>query len=86
MFLERHTVSILFTVMPRLIENKFKIILESEFEANVPAPVVTADPMYVDLDELKTGLIDILSFNITNHDLFIHIIFKLSIYYFLNDN
>jgi hypothetical protein len=68
-FLERRTVSILFTVVPRLIENKFKITLESEFEANVPAPVVTADPMYVDLDELRTGLIDIFTFNLTNHGL-----------------
>jgi hypothetical protein len=35
----------------------------------VPAPVVTADPMYVDLDELRTGLIDIFTFNLTNHGL-----------------
>ena len=68
-FLERRMVSITFTVIPRLVEDKYDIILESEFETNVPAPVVTVDPMYVDLEELETGLVERLTFNITNHGL-----------------
>ena len=68
-FLERSTVSVIFTVVPRLVDDKYDIILESVFEVNVPVPVVTVDPMYIDLEKLKTGLIDAFTLNITNHGL-----------------
>lgn len=68
-FIERSTVSVIFTVVPRLVDDKYDIILESVFEVNIPAPVVTVDPMYIDLDKLNTGLIDAFTLNITNHGL-----------------
>lgn len=52
-FLSRQTVRYTWTVVPTEIEDHYRIVVETEFEANVPAPVVTVTPSVIDLDELE---------------------------------
>ncbi len=67
-FLQRQTVRYTWNVVPTRVRDRYRIVLETEFETNVPAPVVTIEPAFVDLDELteETTQID---FTITNHGL-----------------
>jgi hypothetical protein len=46
-FIPRQTVSYNWTVVPTEIEDKYKIVLESTFETNVPFPVVTVDKPFI---------------------------------------
>ena len=39
--------------VPTEIEDHYRIVVETEFEANVPAPVVTVTPSVIDLEELE---------------------------------
>lgn len=52
-FLSRQTVRYTWTVVPIQIEDRYRIVVETEFEANVPAPVVTITPSVIDLAELE---------------------------------
>jgi hypothetical protein len=68
-FVERITVRIIWTVVPKLFEDKYEIKLTSEYETFVPAPVVVIEPMRFDLAELETGLVDFITLKVTNYGL-----------------
>ena len=68
-FVERITVRITWSVVPKLFEDKYEIKLTSEYETFVPAPVVVIEPMSIDLAELETGLVDHIILKITNYGL-----------------
>ncbi|MCK4659184.1 MAG: hypothetical protein KAV82_06640 [Phycisphaerae bacterium] len=65
-FLPRQAVSYEWTVEPIDIEDNYEIVIEAEFETNVPMPVVTIDPPLVDLTNLESPFLQI-DFTITNH-------------------
>ncbi len=66
-FLPRQVVTYSWTVVPILYEDEYRIIVEAVFETNVPAPVITIDPPFVDLTTL--GCDAQIDFTITNHGL-----------------
>ncbi|HEU5123205.1 MAG TPA: CARDB domain-containing protein [Verrucomicrobiae bacterium] len=51
-FLSRETVRYTWTVVPTEVEDRYRIVVETEFEANVPAPVVTITPSVIDLADM----------------------------------
>jgi hypothetical protein len=67
-FLSRQTVRYTWTVEPITIEDRYDIVVETVFEANLPIPVVTAEPTIFDLADFpgETKQIDV---KITNHGL-----------------
>ncbi len=67
-FLQRQTVEYVWTVVPTQIEDRYRVVIETIFETNVPAPVITVEPSRIDLDAItsETTQIDI---TITNHGL-----------------
>lgn len=67
-FLQLQTVRYTWTVVPTEIPDRYRIVIETEFETNVPAPVVTVEPSYIDLDEFTEELSQI-DLKITNHGL-----------------
>lgn len=67
-FLQRQTVTYTWSVVPTEIQDRYKIVIETEFETNVPAPVVTIEPSYIDLAELTREVTQI-DMTITNHGL-----------------
>jgi hypothetical protein len=69
-FLQREFVSYTWTVTPTEIEDRTRVTVETVFEANVPAPVVTLDPAYIDLTSLNfvDGVAQY-EYTITNHGL-----------------
>ena len=68
-FLSRQTVTYTWIVEPVQSADQYKITIETTFETNVPAPVITLDPPQVNLSGLLTA--DSLHFNltVTNHGL-----------------
>lgn len=67
-FLSRQTVRYTWTVVPTEIEDRYRIVVETEFEANVPAPVVTIEPSVIDLAELGNDPLQV-DLTVTNHGL-----------------
>ncbi len=67
-FLNRETIKYIWKVVPTEIEDRTKIVIETVFETVVPFPVVTVEPILVDLEEL-TGETNQIDFKITNHGL-----------------
>lgn len=67
-FLAREAVRYVWTVLPTTIEDRTTITIRTEFETNVPIPVVTIEPSFVDLDALIEDVSQI-NFTITNHGL-----------------
>ncbi|MCC5806719.1 MAG: carboxypeptidase regulatory-like domain-containing protein [Opitutales bacterium] len=65
-FLSWQTVRYTWTVVPTEIEDRTRIIVESVFETNVPVPVITVEPSYIDLDALTDDVTQI-DITITNH-------------------
>ncbi len=67
-FLQRQTVRYTWTVEPIAIEDRYNITVETVFEANLPIPVVTAEPTLFDLGDFpgETKQVDV---RITNHGL-----------------
>ncbi len=66
-FMSRQTVRYTWTVVPTEIEDRYKIVVNTEFEANVPAPVVTIEPAVIDLADLEDEMqVDL---KIENHGL-----------------
>ena len=52
------------------IEDRYRITIETEFEANVPAPVVTISPPVIDVaDVLVVGQVKQVNLTIANHGL-----------------
>ncbi len=54
-FLQLQTVTYTWTVVPTDVQDHYTIQVQTEFEANVPAPVVTIDPSVIDLSGLTTS-------------------------------
>ncbi|EDQ84772.1 uncharacterized protein MONBRDRAFT_39125 [Monosiga brevicollis MX1] len=69
LFLARKTVSYIWSVSPTQIDDEYSFTLEAVFETRVPVPVVTIDPIFVDVDRLAYGDIEQIDFIITNHGL-----------------
>ena len=67
-FLSRQVVTYTWTVEPIELEDRYKITIDTTFEAVVPLPVVTIDPPVIDLAELTAAETQILV-TITNHGL-----------------
>ncbi|MBT7301183.1 MAG: hypothetical protein HN849_16805, partial [Victivallales bacterium] len=69
-YMVKETVEITWTVEQVELEDRVKVIVETTFETNVPAPVVTIDPPVIDLGGLTTvGQIERITMTITNHGL-----------------
>ena len=67
-FLPYQSITYNWTVVPTTIEDRYKIVVETVFETNLPIPVVTVEPAYVDLDELTEPVTQI-DFTLTNQGL-----------------
>lgn len=67
-FLPRETVTYNWTVTPIELEDRTQITLESTFETNVPAPVVTVSPSVIDFSSFVADVTQI-EVTITNHGL-----------------
>jgi hypothetical protein len=70
-FLPRQLVTYTWTVVPIEIEDRYDVHLEAVFETHVPAPVVTVDPMVLDVRKLNfddNGQA-IVIYTVTNHGL-----------------
>jgi hypothetical protein len=67
-FLRRQTVRYRWTVVPTGVEDRTRIVLETVFEASVPAPVITVEPASIDLGEMAGDLMQV-DLKITNHGL-----------------
>ncbi len=69
-FISRETVKYTWIVEEVEIEDRTRITIESEFETNVPIPVVTIEPGVIDLAELtQIGQTMQIDMKITNHGL-----------------
>ncbi|MBN2473427.1 MAG: Ig-like domain-containing protein [Pirellulales bacterium] len=69
-FISRQTVQYVWTVEETEIQDRYRINVETVFETNVPAPVVTIDPPLVDLADMRQpGQTMQVDFTITNHGL-----------------
>ena len=69
-FMSRETVRYTWTVEKIEIEDRYKIVIETEFEANVPAPVVTLDPPVLSVADLTVvGQLKQVNLTIRNHGL-----------------
>jgi subtilase family serine protease len=69
-FISRQTVRYTWTVERIEIEDRYRITIETEFEANVPAPVVTIDPPVISVADLMVvGQVKPVNLTIENHGL-----------------
>jgi len=69
-FLSRQTVTYTWTVEPVAFEDRYNVIVETSFEANVPAPVVTVEPAFFDAGSLtESGQSIETEIKVTNHGL-----------------
>jgi len=69
-YMIKETVEITWTVEQVELEDRVEVIVETTFETNVPAPVVTIDPPVIDLGGLTTvGQIERITMTISNHGL-----------------
>ncbi|GAA5481053.1 fibronectin type III domain-containing protein [Haloferula sargassicola] len=69
-FLTRQSVTYTWTVEETELQDRYKIEVETTFETNVPAPVVTVTPNKLDVSDLETlGQSKVVNFIIENHGL-----------------
>lgn len=69
-FLSRQVVTYTWTVEPIEIEDRYSITVQTTFETDVPIPVVTIEPAYLDLQQLSfVGGQAEVEFTIENHGL-----------------
>ncbi|MBI1304961.1 MAG: hypothetical protein GC172_14430, partial [Phycisphaera sp.] len=68
LFMSRVLVTYSWTVVPIPFSDQYTITITLNFETNVPAPVVTVEPVVLDLDALD-GEVSYREFTITNHGL-----------------
>ena len=68
LFMSRVLVTYSWTVVPVPFSDQYTITITLNFETNVPAPVVTVEPVVLDLDALD-GEVSYREFTITNHGL-----------------
>ena len=70
MFLAVEFVKYSFTVVPTSVPEEYTIRVEQTFVTQVPAPVITVEPMVLDLEALAfAGPESVIYFTITNHGL-----------------
>ncbi|XP_041350118.1 uncharacterized protein LOC121369231 isoform X2 [Gigantopelta aegis] len=68
-FLQRIAVKYTWTVTPTTFEDKYIITLDSTFETRVPMPVVTIEPVEVNLIPYEEGKKTVMEFLLRNHGL-----------------
>ena len=69
-FLSRQLVQTSFTVMPTSVQDNIQVQVDTTFETNVPAPVITASPSVFDVGGLtQLGQTQQVNLTITNHGL-----------------
>ena len=68
-FLSYNLVNVEWSVTETSIEDEYEIDLSAIFETNVPAAVVTADPMHRTLPSMNAGDVFVTQFELTNHGL-----------------
>ena len=68
-FIRRQTVTYTWSVTPITYQDTYVLVVEADFQTNVPIPVVTVTPTEVDLEELELGFVTSFQINITNHGL-----------------
>ncbi|XP_041349606.1 uncharacterized protein LOC121368912 [Gigantopelta aegis] len=68
-FLQRIAVKYTWTVTPTTFEDKYIITLDSTFETQVPMPVVTIEPVEVNLIPYEEGKKTVMEFLLSNHGL-----------------
>lgn len=70
-FLSRQLVTTRFTVIPVDTEDGYEVTLEPVFEANVPAPVITMEPLSLNVSRLSFDASGkaVVNFTVTNHGL-----------------
>lgn len=68
-FIQRQTVTYTWSVTPVTYQDTYVLVVEADFQTNVPIPVVTVTPTEVDLEELELGFVTSFQVNITNHGL-----------------
>ena len=68
-FIERITVRVTWSVLPKLFEDSYAVQLASEYEVYVPAPVVVIEPLQFELADFESGLFDFVTLKITNYGL-----------------
>src|SRR5207253_1950068 len=54
-FLSRETLRYTWTVVPTEIQDRYRIVIQTEFETVVPIPVVTVEPSVIDLANFPIG-------------------------------
>lgn len=67
-FMTRQVVDYSWSVVPTTIEDEYHVTIESVFQTNVPAPVVTIEPALVDLTQFTSRFRQV-DFTVTNHGL-----------------
>ncbi len=67
LFLPRQTVRYDWSVVPSTIEDRYRITVEVVFAADVPAPVITVEPTFIELGAIPAGGSAQYVFTITNH-------------------
>lgn len=67
-FLSRQVVKYVWTVVPTEIIDVYTVTLTTQYETNVPAPVVTVEPAKVDFADMVDGTMQV-DFTISNHGL-----------------
>ncbi|TAL18393.1 hypothetical protein EPN96_01085, partial [bacterium] len=68
-FLKNNLITVEWSVVPTLIEDEYEIVLHTTFQTNVPAAVVTFNPTYIGLPEMKKGDVYQGELEITNQGL-----------------
>ncbi|KAK7073310.1 hypothetical protein SK128_022152 [Halocaridina rubra] len=68
-FLERRAVTVTWSVTPVSIKDTYTITVETDFQVNVPMPVVTVTPYNLNIENFELGLEDLIELNVTNHGL-----------------
>ncbi|RDE22352.1 hypothetical protein DV711_07010 [Motiliproteus coralliicola] len=68
-FLMNALISVEWEVKEITIEDKYEIIVQAEFETNVPVALVVADPLSVNLPVMKAGEVFYGELTLTNHGL-----------------
>jgi hypothetical protein len=67
-FVSRQTVTYTWTVEPVQIEDRYRLVINTTFEANVPAPAVTLEPALIDLRDIPADAVQVVV-KVTNHGL-----------------
>lgn len=68
-FLPLQLVTYIWSVIPTLIGDAYEIVIDVVFETDVPAPVVTVDPVFVDLQDMEPGDVRQVDYTFSNHGL-----------------